>query len=123
VPDEVYEKGSEPNQWSGWFFHEFFGGFVPIPLQGPSQETCTPLSQPEPRQVLEGYIRSQELADQLGLSPRTIHRWEALRKGPPRVCVGRTILYRVDSVREWLLSIEQATLSTRKRRRFLGVKP
>jgi len=44
-----------------------------------------------PKLVLDGFLRRQELAQQLGLSPRTIDRWEALRKGPPRVCVGRTI--------------------------------
>lgn len=57
--------------------------------------------------VLEGFLRREELAKQLGLSPRTIDRWQALREGPPRVHVGRTILYNVESVREWLRSREQ----------------
>jgi predicted DNA-binding transcriptional regulator AlpA len=53
--------------------------------------------------ILNGYLRREELARQFGLSTRTIDRWEALRIGPPRVHIGRTILYNVESVREWLL--------------------
>jgi predicted DNA-binding transcriptional regulator AlpA len=63
---------------------------------------------PEPATlVLEGFLRRDELAHQLGLSPRTIDRWQTLRKGPPRICIGRTILYQVESVREWLRTREQ----------------
>ncbi len=57
--------------------------------------------------VLEGFLRREELAQQLGCSPRTIDRWQAMRQGPPRVCIGRTILYNIESVREWLRSQEE----------------
>jgi predicted DNA-binding transcriptional regulator AlpA len=84
------------------------------------QQTCTSLLDAQessvPKLVLDGYLRREELAQQLGLSPRTIDRWEALRKGPPRVCVGRTVLYNVDSVREWLQSQERHPSPIRKRR-------
>ena len=42
-------------------------------------------------------------------SPKTsaIDRWHTLRIGPPRVSVGRKVLYRRDSVRAWLQSREQ----------------
>jgi predicted DNA-binding transcriptional regulator AlpA len=74
------------------------------------QESSIPASQTPPstlKLVLDGFLRREELAQQLDLSPRTIDRWEALRKGPPRVCVGRTVLYNVESVREWLKSQER----------------
>jgi predicted DNA-binding transcriptional regulator AlpA len=77
---------------------------------------------PLPKLILDGFLRREELAQQLGLSPRTIDRWEALRKGPPRVCVGRTILYSVDSVREWLRSREHEPFSMKKGRSLLGRK-
>jgi predicted DNA-binding transcriptional regulator AlpA len=70
-----------------------------------------------PSTLLQGFLRREELAQQLGLSPRTIDRWQALRKGPPRVCVGRTILYNVESVRDWLRSREQELPSVKKRSR------
>lgn len=90
------------------------------------QEPSTPSSDPQVKPlaplILEGYLRREELAQQFGLSPRTIDRWEALRQGPPRVCVGRTILYNIESVREWLRSREQRAFPARGRRSFSGVK-
>jgi predicted DNA-binding transcriptional regulator AlpA len=73
------------------------------------EKTSSPL-------VLDGFLRREELAQQLGLSSRTIDRWEALRIGPPRVCVGRTILYQIQSVREWLISREKQAFSEKRRR-------
>jgi predicted DNA-binding transcriptional regulator AlpA len=57
--------------------------------------------------VLDGYITREELAGAINKSVRTIDRWDVHRVGPPRVVIGRTILYRVESVREWLQSREQ----------------
>jgi predicted DNA-binding transcriptional regulator AlpA len=85
-----------------------------------------PDSQDKPRAplVLEGFLGREELARAFGLSTRTIDRLEALRQGPPRVHFGRTILYSVESVREWLLTREQEMKPPMKRRSsFSGVKP
>lgn len=66
--------------------------------------------------LLEGYLRRDDLAQQLGVSARTLDRWHTLRYGPPRVAIGRTILYNLDSVRDWLRSHEY-TEGTRPQRR------
>jgi predicted DNA-binding transcriptional regulator AlpA len=66
--------------------------------------------------LLSGYLRREELAQQFGLSTRTIDRWEALKEGPPRVSIGRTILYNVESVREWLSTRERRSMPRQKRR-------
>ena len=52
----------------------------PIPLSAvsPSQETSSN------QLLLDGYLRREELAQQLGVSPRTIDRWQTSRCGPPR---------------------------------------
>ena len=96
------------------------------PLSGPPQELCDPLSDPQVKPltslVLEGFLRREQLAQQFGLSPRTIDRWEALRIGPPRVCVGRTVLYQIKSVREWLANQERQAFPAKRRRGFSGVK-
>jgi predicted DNA-binding transcriptional regulator AlpA len=96
---------------------------MPDMLHEATQDTCTPLSDPQYKAlaplVLDGFLRREELAQQLGLSPRTIDRWDALRQGPPRVSVGRTILYNIESVREWLRSQERQPVSMKRR----GVKP
>jgi predicted DNA-binding transcriptional regulator AlpA len=89
------------------------------------QEPYTPLSDSKPlaKLVLEGYLRREELAQQLRLSPRTIDRWEALRKGPPRISVGRTILYNIQSVQEWLLSNERQPSPSKGSRRLSSFRP
>lgn len=62
------------------------------------------------------YLEPAELARELDVSERTIHRWHVLRIGPPRVAIGRKILYRRASVIEWLESQEtrQGRASGRK---------
>ena len=75
------------------------------------------------RLVLEGlFLSREELAKQLNVSPRTILRWEVLRIGVPRICVGRKTWYSVQSLREWLLSREQQALPPRRRRGVSRVK-
>jgi predicted DNA-binding transcriptional regulator AlpA len=54
------------------------------------------------------YLEPAELARELDVSERTIHRWHVMRIGPPRVTIGRTVLYRRESVRQWLESREES---------------
>ena len=84
-----------------------------------------PDSKDQPRAVLvlEGFLRREELAKEFGLSTRKLDRLEALRQGPPRVYFGRTVLYRVESVRVWLLSREQEMKPPMKRRNQWKEKP
>lgn len=58
-------------------------------------------------ELLEEYFTPAQLASQLNTSVRTLARWDVLRIGPPKVTVGRKILYRRDSVHKWLESREQ----------------
>jgi predicted DNA-binding transcriptional regulator AlpA len=59
-----------------------------------------------PQSIREGYLTRQELAVELGVSERAIGRWEREGKGPPRVLLGRRILYKRESVEKWLGSRE-----------------
>jgi predicted DNA-binding transcriptional regulator AlpA len=61
------------------------------------------------------FMEPQELAKELGKSERTLHRWHVERVGPPRVVVGRMVLYRRASVLEWLRSREEAQPRSRQR--------
>ena len=64
--------------------------------------------------LLQGdYLEKAELARELGKSMRTLDRWHTLRIGPPRVVIGRTILYRRQSVLEWLESREEPATAQR----------
>ena len=51
-------------------------------------------------------LTQTELAEHLGVSARTLSRWHLLRKGPPRVQVGRLIAYRIEAVENWLQANE-----------------
>lgn len=71
--------------------------------------------------LFEGYITAKELCKQIGqmkggrpIARRTLERWHSLRVGPPRVRVGRIVVYRIDEVRAWLE--EHSSRSFRKRR-------
>ena len=56
--------------------------------------------------ILDEYMSDAELADELGVSPRTIARWDRLREGPPITRVGRKKFRRREAVRAWLAARE-----------------
>ena len=62
---------------------------------------------PSARPILEGYLTEDQLAAEIGRSPRTIARWRALGEGPPVTRIGRQILYRESSAKAWLESLEE----------------
>ena len=57
--------------------------------------------------VLEGFISESDLARQLHRSVRTLQRLAATRSGPPRIKIGRSVYYKIDSVRTWLAQQER----------------
>jgi predicted DNA-binding transcriptional regulator AlpA len=67
--------------------------------------------------VLEGYMPETELAVQLGKSLRTLWRWRVRGVGPPYVVVGRVVMYRISSVRQWLEDRERQPHHRDRRRR------
>jgi predicted DNA-binding transcriptional regulator AlpA len=54
-----------------------------------------------------GLLLPEQLATHLGVTTRTLQRWEVQRMGPPRVVIGRQIFYRITSVDAWLESREK----------------
>jgi predicted DNA-binding transcriptional regulator AlpA len=64
--------------------------------------------------MLSEYLTLDELAAELGRNKRTLDRWERLHTGPPRTRMGRSVLYRRDSVRTWLAKQESKTRHDRK---------
>jgi predicted DNA-binding transcriptional regulator AlpA len=57
--------------------------------------------------VLEGFISEPDLARQLHRSVRTLQRLAATRSGPPRIKIGRSVYYKIESVRAWLAQLEK----------------
>ena len=58
--------------------------------------------------ILAEYLGEEDLADEIGLTSRTLRRWHVLRIGPPRTVIGRKVLYHVPSFRKWLQERQQA---------------
>ena len=53
-----------------------------------------------------GVVDRATMSHLLGVSPRTMARWEALRKGPPVIRLGRRRLYSIDSAKVFLRRLE-----------------
>ena len=56
--------------------------------------------------IAADFYSADQLAAELSVSIRTLSRWSRMRKGPARIKVGRTCLYRRAAVQEWLKSLE-----------------
>ena len=71
---------------------------------------------PPSSDLLSAYLTREQLAQALHRDVRTIDRWNLKRIGPPRIIIGRMILYRKESVLTWLASHE-GTLSNKRGKR------
>ncbi len=60
---------------------------------------------------LNEYFTEKQLALALDRDIRTLRRWDAERTGPPRIRVGRKILYRKSAIAHWLAQNESRPLS------------
>lgn len=63
--------------------------------------------------LLDGWLTRAEVAAEFGIAEDTLRRWEGKKIGPPSVKLGQRVLYRKDSVREWLRSKERAPAAAR----------
>jgi hypothetical protein len=62
------------------------------------------------------YLTAERLASMLGVTVRTLARWNACRIGPPKIKIGKTILFDLAKVPDWLGAREiAATRDTRNR--------
>ena len=61
------------------------------------------------------YVTDRRLAKLLNITPRTLARWNASRIGPRKISVGKTILYDVEKLPDWLASRETAAIHDKRR--------
>jgi hypothetical protein len=52
------------------------------------------------------YVTPRRLSSVLGVTARTLARWNARGLGPPKITVGKTVLFDLEKVPEWLASRE-----------------
>jgi hypothetical protein len=67
-------------------------------------------------ELLENYLDRGSLARQLGVSERTIHRYENQPDGLPSLLIGGRRMYKLDSIRAWLERRERHPNPSRSRR-------
>jgi hypothetical protein len=68
----------------------------------------------EPRPLVESeisigarhYVSAERLASMLGVSVRTLSRWDTTGIGPPKIKIGKLILFDLGRLSEWLASRE-----------------
>jgi hypothetical protein len=67
------------------------------------------MSSEDQKQLLEGYLTPDEFKDCLArfyggkrVPDRTMRRWMQKRTAPPRIRVGRLVMYRIADVKAWL---------------------
>lgn len=70
-----------------------------------------------PSALLAEYLEQPAAAKALGISERTLKRWNAAGFGPPSLRLGHHRLYRLASLREWLLRRETSGGPVRRPRR------
>ena len=63
------------------------------------------------------YGNTKRVAEIFDRSERTVARWVALRIGPPRIKIGKLILFNLDRLPEWLAQHEEERPIRRSRRR------
>jgi phage terminase Nu1 subunit (DNA packaging protein) len=59
------------------------------------------------------YSTPAGLARLLGVSLRTLARWDERRQGPPKIKVGKLVLYDLGKLHAWLESHERAPAAAR----------
>jgi hypothetical protein len=63
------------------------------------------------------YGTRDRLAAKLNRTPRTLARWDAARIGPPKIQIGKLILYDLGKVPDWLAAHETEPVRASGRRR------
>jgi hypothetical protein len=66
---------------------------------------------------IDGLLSEAEAASALGLKFTTLRNYAVLRKGPPRIRIGKKIFYRYDALVAWIESRERDYGAVRASRR------
>jgi hypothetical protein len=52
------------------------------------------------------YVTAERLARMLGITVRTLTRWNPSRIGPPKISIGKTVLFELAKLPDWLAARE-----------------
>ena len=71
---------------------------------------------------VSGYLNEVELAELLGLSPRTLQNWRLKGEGPPFGKFGRSVRYSVATVAAWVAGRERSSTSASSPPNLWGIQ-
>jgi len=60
------------------------------------------------------YATMTGLARLLGVTPRTLSRWDERRIGPPKIKVGKMVLFEIEKIPAWLETHEREAVIVRR---------
>jgi hypothetical protein len=60
------------------------------------------------------YATGRRIAEMLGVTERTLARWNAARIGPPKIKIGKVVLYELSRLSDWLASREIAPVRSHR---------
>ena len=63
------------------------------------------------------YLTADRLATTLGVTVRTLARWDAARIGPPKIKIGKLVLFDLAKVPDWLAAHTTESVRTVRHRR------
>ncbi|SDG73842.1 MULTISPECIES: helix-turn-helix domain-containing protein [Pelagibacterium] len=67
--------------------------------------------------ILDGFLTTEELAEEIGVHRTTLAKWRMERRGPPFTRLGKRILYSVERLRAWLEANETSSIPDLKKER------
>ncbi|MBV8092095.1 MAG: hypothetical protein JOY71_23220 [Acetobacteraceae bacterium] len=67
------------------------------------------------------YFTADRLAMTLGVTERTLSRWDAARIGPPKIKIGKLVLFDVDKLPDWLAARETAPVRVNRAQPVRGI--
>ncbi|GGE18339.1 hypothetical protein GCM10011390_41910 [Aureimonas endophytica] len=109
--DHINEESDEFSRWTGWpsvFDNDWCGAYFAKNASDVDREkhSKAPEEAVKPG-LLHEYLTVTELARDLGVTVRTIHRWQAGADGIPATRIGARTLFQKASVAVWLAERQQ----------------
>jgi len=98
--------------------------YVGLPPEEPKLDSLdgvcrNPLTMPGEVEIAgRHYVTAERLAAMLGVTVRTLTRWDAARIGPRKIKVGKLILFDLAKLPEWLATRESEPVRAAGRRRY-----
>ena len=71
--------------------------------------------------LLRGFFTEEQLARELGIGRKSLHRWHREGRGPERTKIGKRVFYERSAVEAWLSSLSSRDHKTLRQSR-VGVR-